>query len=395
MIKFTKDFNFVVLIGFLLFTAISFCLIVGKNSIASLLILLCYLWVFYFSLKTFHDVNIPSSEKIIIIVLAFLSFFNVFVNCLISAGNFDFNYCKKIIMFIGALMWIEYCRHTSITLKMYYVILVLIGSVSVIAFLNFPNGFGYEGSSFFLKYSFPNTNQTGLFLSTCAIILFSPICILKKRPYFTMVLIMLAIVTSYLVYLTGCRSALLAIIFTIVSFLLDVLFNIIYLKKSIKIVFCILPLLFLFLFISYIDNVHLDLSFGYLEQGKSNDTRTESWIYILKEFKGNELFGNYYNASHGTGEFQLLNTHLDVLVSYGVVPFLLFVYFLYVILRGYNIRRLSFLQKYGIYAYLSCFITGCFEAALVAGSAGMFIASAGTLLLSNVKERTEYTYSRA
>ena len=78
----------------------------------------------------------------------------------------------------------------------------------------------------------------------------------------------------------------------------------------------------------------------------------------------------------------MLNTHLDVLASYGIVVFILF---------------MSFLRKIGVYTssvsnssqnfialagFFACIIAGSGEAALVSGGTGIYILIGGLLLFA-------------
>ena len=77
------------------------------------------------------------------------------------------------------------------------------------------------------------------------------------------------------------------------------------------------------------------------------------------------------------------NTHLDVWMSYGVVPFILFFTLLHkVTWLSYQQTSTRF-QRMSLYAFMACFIQGFFEASLMSGSAGLFLLSFGFLLLSN------------
>ena len=76
------------------------------------------------------------------------------------------------------------------------------------------------------------------------------------------------------------------------------------------------------------------------------------------------------------------NTHLDVWASYGIIPFVLFVYLLYIIVRGVSDVCLNNLQRFSVFAFMACFVSGIFEASLVGGGSGIYILSCGFLLLA-------------
>ena len=129
----------------------------------------------------------------------------------------------------------------------------------------------------------------------------------------------------------------------------------------------------------------MEFNFGFEDVGKHNETRVAVWRVGLQHVNDNLLIGDYYGATHGTGESQALNTHLDVLVSYGIISLILFVTFLYKTMTSKRLSNLPLKNRFGVYAFMSCFIIGIFEAGLVAGSSGLFIPAFGFLLLSNYK----------
>lgn len=131
------------------------------------------------------------------------------------------------------------------------------------------------------------------------------------------------------------------------------------------------PMIFGILYMELVDNERILEAFSFMEgAGKSLLSRSGIWQASLGVLKHNLFFGNYFKATGGTGLSQLHNTHIDLLVSYGLIAFYAFMKGLY-----YSIRRIiqevkSFPQYVGICAFFAVIFLGSFEAALVSGGLG-------------------------
>lgn len=90
------------------------------------------------------------------------------------------------------------------------------------------------------------------------------------------------------------------------------------------------------------------------------------------------------------------NTYVDVLASYGVVPFILFIKILYGSVTSTMDRAYSFHKYASLCAFYAVLIMGTFEAAMVAGSMGLNLLTVGLLVLANVDglERNDYVYQK-
>ena len=140
--------------------------------------------------------------------------------------------------------------------------------------------------------------------------------------------------------------------------------------------------MFLYLYLSKIQ--FLDNFFDFLDlgEGKAVSSREMIWEFGLKYFYDHPLLGSYYHISKGSGISQLHNTHLDILVSYGLVPALFFIALLYRALERILANSPTKLSNISIFAFFAIIIQGSFEAALVSGGVGLYILSFGFLLIA-------------
>ena len=110
------------------------------------------------------------------------------------------------------------------------------------------------------------------------------------------------------------------------------------------------------------------------------------WDPAIKLLKSNFILGDYSGISNGTGMSQLHNTHLDVICSYGIVPFMLFLSLLNSVCKRVSNQSMEYSNYCALCGFISVIIMGSFEAAVVAGAMGMNILTAGLIILANAKE---------
>lgn len=281
-----------------------------------------------------------------------------------------------------------YCMTEKISRKSIIVILLLNIFLTYIYATNFQSGYEFdmESGNTYLYLHFSNSNLAGFFLSECAIYLLLTIFLpneIGMKNIYRVLLIPAMLFILFLTYLTGCRSAFLGLLFMGGCVIFDIYKShqrII--PKFILRLWALLPIIFLCVYITFITSINLDFSFG-LEAGKNNYTRLGSWDFFLNYLYQYPIIGGYSCVSNGSGEFQALNTHLDVLISYGIIPFILFVYLLYKSVANFDFAKAPIFNRMCFYAYLSILLPSCFEAGLVSGSVGLFIACYGYLLLAN------------
>lgn len=123
-----------------------------------------------------------------------------------------------------------------------------------------------------------------------------------------------------------------------------------------------------------------------VSDGKGLDSRLAVWNPALESLKTHLILGNYSGISHGTGASQLHNTHLDVICSYGVIPFILFLYMIYSVCRKAAAQPMNVFNYYALCGFMSVIVMGSFEAAVVAGAMGMNILTAGLMILANARK---------
>jgi hypothetical protein len=207
---------------------------------------------------------------------------------------------------------------------------------------------------------------------------------LKYGIYIYCGVALLTVALLFLTFLTGSRGAILTEFCYIALILIDKLMQgKLVARKWIIAFWSILPILFVMFYTAKQGNLGTGTMLVDEEQGKGSATRMIVWGPALEIVEDNILFGDYYGISNGTGKSQMHNTHLDVIASYGFIPFLLFVLFLYKAVYGSSKNACTYFNKYSLWAFMSCFVSGIFEAVLVAGGLCVYILACGFLLLAN------------
>lgn len=374
-------------LGFIIAAGIVYFTLAEQTSIVSNLISLSFIYVLYIFIRFALNRTVSSKEIYLVGVLAFITFLNAFIS-----GSGDFNYFKKCIMFICTVIWLICCSKANINGRTLILILAINIAINIFYLLFFKSGFTiFEGEAL-LTLNFSNPNQTGMFLLNS--ILYLVIAALGsygirrgfsgKLLFIVILAITIPLITSIfgMLTLTGCRSSFLSIGMFVALLIASLfiptrkIFN-----KNVCFGLSILPFVFVFIYLTYVSALTIDVSFGMQESGKTTGTRIHVWKPIIEDFFHYLLFGDYYGISEGTGMSQMHNTHLDVFASYGIIPLIIYCRVLYKIILKSARTISNRIQALGLFAFVSNIGSWSFEASFVAGSGGLFLLTSGFLLI--------------
>lgn len=377
--EFNLNFSACVKVEFVLTFLIVFFTIVQEHVIISFCFALSFIILMLYLLL---QIKKPMSFKVLTLVI--LALINVVINALLSNGwSFEFDYFKKVIMFVNFVMLLYFSYRDKVlesTYKLLIYIVTLTSFMLVLSYLFFGNIVTYAGG---ITLGFNNSNFTGMWLLHMAVYVSLLIMHLKYRTLLKSLLTMLFIILVYLIILTKARSCMLGIIVFILLCLLDKLeLQKILMKKYFVGLIVLAPAIIVGIYKYLLSSTWFMQLFSFLvSAGKGLDSRLIVWNPAIEAFRDNIWLGDYFGISNGTGMSQLHNTHLDVLCSYGIIPFVLFVYILYFICC--KSRKNDYFNRCALYGFFSVVIMGSFEAAVVAGAMGMNILTAGLILLAN------------
>lgn len=384
---FNKPVNYIILLGFVIVLGIVYFTMTDNVAMQSMLISVSFAYVTLLFISKIVKKTID--RKLLYIVLASIAlvFFNVTLS---GPGGFD--YYKKAIMFSALLMWIAVCLFSQVSRKTVIRIYAINIIIAILYQLFYDQGWVIIDGEIYITLNFSNPNLAGIFVMNT--LLYLAIFIVAGRAVFSRLqnIINLCIAISVfiavfgLLMLTGNRSSILSVGIFVFLVLLDIIIKKkFWLNKLFCFAVAIIPFLFIFWYVTNAGDLDMDVTLGASGEGKSNTSRNHVWMPILENFFHFFLIGDYYGISGGTGFGQLHNTHLDVYASYGFAVFALFISFIYKVLRIGFMKSYDLFTRCGVYAFIATMGNSCFEASLVAGSAGFYLLTGGFLLISNYK----------
>ena len=315
-----------------------------------------------------------------LLLLTVLCLFHVWFNGMVYGGALNFGYFKKLIMFLSFIYLSYYAVNISLCrarlLNVIKTSPLIAGVVMVVSYFFLGKTELWAGG---ITLGFNNPNTAGIWL--LHLILYGILYVLecpKKKIRILYVPIIAAMFR--MLELTRTRSCYIALAFFAVLLFLRI-FKI-QINTSICFAIAVAPLICTFIYLNIADSYWFQSKFAFLvSDGKPLTSRMSLWTHAFEVIKTHFLFGDYCGISNGTGMSQLHNTHLDVLCSYGIVPFLLFIKLLYKNIIQI-LRKANTFYKYAAFtSFCAVLIMGTFEAAVVSGSMGLNLLTVGFIVL--------------
>ena len=327
--------------------------------------------------------------EILPLLLIATALVNVLVNGLLSnEANLGFDYFKKVIMFSAFVLMLYFSEKDFVSDKTISIVKgvpVVCALLLVVSYFFLGNTTRYAGG---VTLGFSNPNFTGMWLLHLSI--YTLLFVIYEEKHFLLRVFsgILFVSAVWLIFQTKARSCLIGIVlFCALCLIGKVLGKYIARNAIVSTAVIITPILVVILY-HYLLNASwfLNLFSSFVSAGKGLDSRLAVWDPAIKLLKSNFILGDYSGISNGTGASQLHNTHLDVICSYGIVPFLLFLSLLNSVCRRVSEQSMEYSNYCALCGFISVIIMGSFEAAVVAGAMGMNILTAGLIILANSKE---------
>ena len=382
------SFSVIISCEILIAVIISVMTTIHLYNIVSLLFSISFVLLFIYLMQIYN--RFP----VLPLFLSVICLLNVIINAFLNNGNLSFEYLKKLIMFITfVLMLTQSCTEGPDVSERAFKILKffpILGAIELIS------SFFFLGNTSTLAHAitlgFSNPNFAGMWL--LHFILYAVLLFMNYKEHKLLVLMApVIILLGWLLYLTGARSCFLALAVFFLMLILKKL-NIVVPPWACTII-AVFPFVFAFIYVRIIENPWVNNTFGFLVSvGKGLNSRVGIWNNAIDVFLNHPLFGDYYGISHGTGQSQLHNTHLDVMCSYGLVPIILYVVIIKKTLQRILAQAVSFNQYGAFSAFCTVLIVGCFEAAMVSGAMGMNLLTIGYVVLAyeNLKQKDGKIY---
>ncbi len=400
-----------ILWAFIFFSIIGFLITISnkKNSLSSYFFavtfcLLCMCIVLCIACLKCIRLMDPFWIGLLIIALATV---NVIIGS--HSANRTFDYYGKLLRFDATIMMIYVCTRYKIEASAVWIYNILNQILALsLAYHGIITGetyYRYET----LTLGFPNPNQAGMWAALC----FGGIMwgfMRTKSHVLKFIYLGEMCLILYLLERVGCRSGMLAVFGLIGMIILTVIrvkkHGIKRLKKGLY--RCLVVIIYFFPFI--FPMFYMGLYYSGIRVGKVGNQdfysgREILWFNALAELKHHFMIGAYNEVSWGTGRSQLHNIYIDVLCSYGIGVFLLFLLFVFWVVVD-QLKKIHRVDQYAaFFAFIMMFfISGTYEASYISGDVAINYGTCLFLLFSNTdkirkkylcgKERIKYLIQR-
>lgn len=336
-----------------------------------------------------------TGRDILVLAIILTAALNVFINASLEGQALSFSYLRKLVFFTLTLLCLQTASREStceIDKQRFYKLNTALSIFIVIMYFVYGNrAFVFNGIvTDYLVFHFSNPNLLGMFLGCITMIEFIN-AVKQTRPMGKVFHYVIMGVDFYFVLLTQSRNVVLAIIVFLVANSITLMQKELKsVNKKLAVVVVLWPLLFAALYLILVNNHTINELFSFLvSKGKDLNSRQMIWQYAISNFNSSPVFGAYKQVSRGTGMFQLHNTGLDTLASYGIVPSLLTFVFLYQTCLCRNEEFELKEQQICMNAYFSCLVMGMGEAGLFSGSLSYFVYVSIFLRMSGNAKREQ------
>lgn len=327
-----------------------------------------------------HPFLIRREVSHMVTLISYISLVNVLISSVIGNGSFDFNYFVNYFAFVFLLLYIMLMCSYKPTYNIGIAILWVEIGISAIYALSYYvlHNVTYEFLGYFTM-NFSNSNLLAVFLYQS--VLFCLVSFFVMQKYWLKTLCAIIGVADFnLMMMADSRNC-------IISFAIVVVATIYFMiKKKYRIspwilkFVAVFPLVFVWIYLSYVTVINIEGDTLLNHEGKSVMSRVHIWNYVLDNLDGvNFIFGNY-PIIQGNAH----NSHLSVLAGFGVIVAILFVVFLYKVMKHCSENLHSYKQAVCLVGFMGTIFIGMGEGALVCGSLGLYIPACTFLCLASV-----------
>ena len=355
----------------------------GINIITSIAFAVSFIVVF--SLWCLHMRKAKVLDILSIFIIA-LSLLGVVITC----TSFSVNYFYNWLMFASVFLYFSICIKIKLkksTIKSLFIINFCVGLICLLAYvLRQDSAFYYTNTGVkYLSFGFYNPNALASFLAVSTFIGMLYFSIYKVK-FGTLLKFCYILIFSFLLFQTRSRTSLLVVLCFVVASALFARRKHYYLPKSniFKIIVAVFPMLFAVIYMLVIDVINKNNFLSFLvSEGKGIDSRQYVWNYAFELFGKSPLFGSYGHLINDAEFSQMHNSHINILVSYGVVVFALVIVFLYIVLK-YSIAKSRGTKKaLAAWAFIVCLMLGSGESILFSGGLSFYLLVGQFLLICN------------
>ena len=336
-------------------------------------------------------------EDVILLITILCAGINILISLRMNQGAFSVSYLKKYIMFCVVLvfLWLVSKLETEQKLKDWLIAInTVIAALMVVIYIIHPdNLYMINGIvSAYLTFGMDNPNLTAVFCLCMMPLLFAGFKQAKDKRIKGVYIFLLGAL-GYFILLTQSRNCMLALAIAVLVYAADYLLkNRVLDNKIIIFGLVIWPLVFVLLYYLILGSDGLLSMFSFLDfgEGKRLDSRLKMWNPAIEMFRNSPIVGAYYDSTVLNKAFNMHNTHLDILISYGILPFAGVMYFIYKVF----IQVLEKCKENKNYIFwtgaLILYMVGMGESVITSGGQGIYLYLGAYLLLAKSgKEENE------
>lgn len=321
-----------------------------------------------------------------LLILIVLSGINVFLNGSMNHYvSFSFDYLKKLIFFYTSIIFFQLAIQIKITEKASDIIKIIVLTLTAFLVIDYYLLGNRTMLGRYLTLGFTNPNFTAMWLMHLGLFLVYFLATTKSRFLKFFCAVTFVFIISIILQ-TENRSTMVVFVFFSVMVAIGFIRRKYELHKVTLIGIILIPFLFFIFYRVILSNAAITRIFEFaVSVGKGLNSRTLIWDYATGLLLNNGwIIGDYasLHVNNSTGMLQMHNSHLDVLISYGIVPFILFLVIHYRIIQAINKKVVSFQQYIAFCCFLSVVVLGTFEAGIYAGCTGLNFLSGTFLLLA-------------
>ncbi len=367
--------------------------VLAQNTLLSILFYFSFVLVLILWFLTILRLKMNRADFFVFLIIV-CTVFCVWLNAALNGAKLSFSYVKKMLMFISTVIFFQTSGRICIRVKQAKIvknIIMIVGGLFILCYYVMDKSILYyfDGRvSDYLTFNFTNPNLLALFLACIAgVALIQTLQVKKKWQKIVCFFFLIHII--WLISETGSRNSHLAII------VLLILCAGIYFSKrerfcfsrTVSMIFAIFPMAFSLIYMSMFNLNYLDYFDFMSGTGKAMDARVIIWNKAFTSFRDSPWIGAYAQMSRGTGWSQLHNTHVDVLSSYGLIVFIPFIIWLFMLLYngGKKYQKKDFIY---VLCFVSVILLGLGEAAIFSGGIGIYLFAGVFLLLKDGEEET-------
>jgi len=358
----------------------------GISVITSLAFTVSFVVVFAIWCLHIKKAGVLDILAIFIIALSFIGVITTYTPLSVS-------YFYNWLMFAAVFLYFSVCFKIKIkksTLKTLFVINFLVGLSCLIAYILRYNDAYYVTNIGvrYLTFDFYNPNSLAIFLVVITITgmqFFS----LYKLKFRLLIEICFIGVFLFFIFQTLSRTSLLVIAFFMIISIVFSRKKHYYIPQNglFKFLVTVFPLLFALFYMLVIDYINSSGFLSFLvSEGKGLDSREYVWKYAFELFQKSPLIGSYGYLATESEFSHLHNSHINILVSYGVVVFALVMVFIYIALDKSLKKSKGTQRAFAAWAFIVCLVLGAGESILFSGGLSFYLLVGQFLLVINADE---------